>query len=290
MPFSQGVQQKELYSNKWGKGAYFKDNHPHQGQLRTLGDKTESRKASTLIFLSNDHHLYRSPTACFLSSHQVAWFEWEKKASKLLTRRTHHEGEEPHYLVQTSYFRWRNFSWPLTVKYSVNTFWRSSLLTKRDITTRCSKTFHVLYKYIQNGKMSLIHNLHKIKNMTNEIWPDFKIIRNINTGLCCKYFVFLTNVYESFHLQVHVHTMCALWLMRPEENTACPGTDDIDGYEGLCGCWEPNLGPLQKQQVLNIFLPLRFLVFNVHILIPGLKRQRQADLWELEANLVYIEN
>lgn len=145
-------------------------NHPRHGSFK---DKTTSRKTSNPIVLSNDHHMCGFPTACFLSSHQVAWLEWEQKLSKVPTR-TRHEGEEPHYLLQI--LRWRNSSWPLTMKYSINTFWRSSLFSKKNTTTRCSKTFHVVYKYIQNGKLSLIYNLHEIQNMINEIWPEFKII------------------------------------------------------------------------------------------------------------------
>jgi hypothetical protein len=117
-------------SNRWSKGT--QSPSPWAVSRTTLGDKTASRKTSTPVFLSNDHHLYGSPTACFLSSYQVAWLEWEKKPSKVpTTRRIHHEGEEPHYVVQISYLKWRNLSWPLTMKYSVNTFWRSSLLSQR---------------------------------------------------------------------------------------------------------------------------------------------------------------
>lgn len=35
------------------------------------------------------------------------------------------------------------------------------------------------------------------------------------------------------------------------EGTLSPGTGVIYGFEPLCECWKPNLGPLEKQLILS---------------------------------------
>ena len=49
-----------------------------------------------------------------------------------------------------------------------------------------------------------------------------------------------------------VHFWCSLWL---GNGTGSPGIGVTDGCGSSCGLWEPNLGPLQKQQVLLITEP-----------------------------------
>ena len=47
-----------------------------------------------------------------------------------------------------------------------------------------------------------------------------------------------------------MRTAWVLSSQRPEEGIRSSGTDITDSYEMPCGCWEPNPGPLQEQQVL----------------------------------------
>lgn len=45
---------------------------------------------------------------------------------------------------------------------------------------------------------------------------------------------------------LHACVPCTAWcLLRSEENVGIPGTGVTDVWELPCGCWEPNLGPLQ---------------------------------------------
>ena len=45
--------------------------------------------------------------------------------------------------------------------------------------------------------------------------------------------------------------VCAPYVyLVPEDSIRFPGNGVTDGCEMPCGCWELNLGPLQKQQVL----------------------------------------
>ena len=45
-------------------------------------------------------------------------------------------------------------------------------------------------------------------------------------------------------------TMCAWCAWRPEEGAGSFGTGVTDDGEPPCGCWMPNLGPLEEQPVL----------------------------------------
>lgn len=42
-----------------------------------------------------------------------------------------------------------------------------------------------------------------------------------------------------------VHHLCAV-PKKSRRGIGSPGTRVGDGYEMLCGCWEPKLGPLEK--------------------------------------------
>ena len=44
--------------------------------------------------------------------------------------------------------------------------------------------------------------------------------------------------------------MCTESPCSPEEGAESPGTGVKGGCELTCACWEPNLGPLQEQQML----------------------------------------
>ena len=44
--------------------------------------------------------------------------------------------------------------------------------------------------------------------------------------------------------------MCLQVLQRLEEGVRSPATGVGGGYELPCGCWEPNVGPLEEQSVL----------------------------------------
>ena len=47
-----------------------------------------------------------------------------------------------------------------------------------------------------------------------------------------------------------MHHVCVLCLRRSEGGIGFRRIGIIDGCEPPCGCWELNLGPLQKQHVL----------------------------------------
>lgn len=49
---------------------------------------------------------------------------------------------------------------------------------------------------------------------------------------------------------VSMHHMCALNPQKPEESVRSPRTRVADSCESPCGCWKPNQGSLQEQQVL----------------------------------------
>jgi len=54
-----------------------------------------------------------------------------------------------------------------------------------------------------------------------------------------------------FLVCVHLHvpeSLCTIFMQcpqRPAEGIRFPGTVVTGGCEALCGCWEPNLGPLR---------------------------------------------
>lgn len=41
---------------------------------------------------------------------------------------------------------------------------------------------------------------------------------------------------------------CTQYSQRPEVGIRSPGTGITEDYELPCGCWNPNLDPLQEQQ------------------------------------------
>lgn len=41
-----------------------------------------------------------------------------------------------------------------------------------------------------------------------------------------------------------------MYLLKSEEGIGCPGTGVRDSCGSPCECWEPSLGPLQKQGVV----------------------------------------
>jgi hypothetical protein len=49
--------------------------------------------------------------------------------------------------------------------------------------------------------------------------------------------------------------VCAWYPQRSKEGVGSSETSLIDGYEPLCGCWDQNLGPLEKQPVLLTIEP-----------------------------------
>jgi len=71
-----------------------------------------------------------------------------------------------------------------------------------------------------------------------------------------------------------------------EEEVGWPRTGVVGGYSLLCGCWEPSLGLLQKHQKLLTTEPELLSLF-FFALMPALRRQKQADLCEFQASLVY---
>lgn len=58
---------------------------------------------------------------------------------------------------------------------------------------------------------------------------------------------------------MYVHYGCVCSHRLPsEEGIGCPGTGVTDAYKQTCGYWEPNLGPLQEQQILSLSCFLQF--------------------------------
>lgn len=47
-----------------------------------------------------------------------------------------------------------------------------------------------------------------------------------------------------------VYHVCNLFPRRSEKGISGSGTRVVDACEPLCGCWEPNIGPLQEWQML----------------------------------------
>lgn len=43
---------------------------------------------------------------------------------------------------------------------------------------------------------------------------------------------------------------CTQYPRRPEVGMPSPGTGITEDYELLCDCWDPNLDPLQEQQMI----------------------------------------
>ena len=48
-----------------------------------------------------------------------------------------------------------------------------------------------------------------------------------------------------------VHSMCAWGRQEPEKGVGSLGSRVTAGCELSCGCWESNLGPLEKQPVCS---------------------------------------
>lgn len=50
-----------------------------------------------------------------------------------------------------------------------------------------------------------------------------------------------------------VRVLMSTCVLRLQEGTGCPETGVLEGCELPCGCWEPNLSPLQEQQTLSLW-------------------------------------
>lgn len=67
----------------------------------------------------------------------------------------------------------------------------------------------------------------------------FSVVVKINFFIC-----------TSVGLNACICMACVQYLSMPEEGNESPGTGATDGYQLPCGCWELNMDPLQKEQVL----------------------------------------
>lgn len=80
----------------------------------------------------------------------------------------------------------------------------------------------------------------------------------------------------------YVHHIHAWSWQRLEEGVVTPGAG-VDGYESLCGYWEPNLGPLQE---LPLLLPTG-LSIQPHLL-KYIKFFFNADIFEVESHCIAL--
>lgn len=55
---------------------------------------------------------------------------------------------------------------------------------------------------------------------------------------------------------MHVYVMCVQYLQRPGKDIRSPVAGVTEGCELQCGCWEPNLGPLEEWLILLMADPM----------------------------------
>lgn len=88
----------------------------------------------------------------------------------------------------------------------------------------------------------------------------------------------LFSIYACLH--VCLCTICMQCPWTSEDGVRSPGTGFTGGCELSCGCWDPNLGPLQEQQVVlalgSVFQPQEWVLSSTaHVLI-----LLRAAVWE----------
>lgn len=68
----------------------------------------------------------------------------------------------------------------------------------------------------------------------------------------------LSRLYELLKFSFFIFSLvtCLYVHHESEEGVRCSGTGVSDDCESPCGCWEPNLGPLEEQPVLLTIEPL----------------------------------